>query len=116
MCSECLRPRLLHASYKLSWLDKQAVASTVKEVLYSCGASFKQIIPEGVDPELVSRVFAKNNLSCSMPVEIPCYFSGAFEDICIHCACNSKQAELLSPDGAYPVCKYCNEVGNEKTL
>ena len=54
MCSECLRPRLLHAKHKLSWPDKQAVASAVKEVLYSCGASLKEILPEGVDSELVS--------------------------------------------------------------
>ena len=43
MCSECLRPRLLYAKHKLSWPEE--------EVLYSCGASLKEIIPEGVDPK-----------------------------------------------------------------
>ena len=33
------------------------MTSAVKEVLYSCGASLKEILPEGVDPELVSRVW-----------------------------------------------------------
>ena len=122
MCGECLRPRVLHSKHKISFKDQKVLLQTLEDILFSCGASFKEVSPS-IQPEdrseaassIFNRVFVRENLSCEMPVEVTYFSSESFVDICVHCACiNSTQAALTLPVGAYPICSVCVEDGKDK--
>ena len=102
MCGECLRPRVLHSKHKISFKDQKVLLQTLEDILFSCGASFKEVSPS-IQPEdrseaassIFNCVFVRENLSCEMPVEVTYFSSESFVDICVHCACiNSTQAAL----------------------
>lgn len=122
LCCECLRPRVLHSKHKISLGDKNVLKRTLEDILYSCGSSLKEVSPliqprdDTTCKSLFERIFVRENLDCQSPVEVPYFSSEAFEDVCVHCACNSTQTELTHPNGAYPICVECMEEGKEKIL
>ena len=124
MCGECLRPRVLYSNHKISFKDRKVLLQTLEDILFSCGASFKEVSPS-IQPEdrsaaassIFNRAFVQENLSCEMPVEVTYFSSESFVDIilCVHCACiNNTQAALTLPVGAYPIRSVCVEDGKDK--
>lgn len=51
LCSECLRPRVIYAQYKLSCAEEVALYRTIEGLLYTCGSTFT-----GVQVETQSRM------------------------------------------------------------
>ena len=86
--------------------------------LYSCGSSLTGLEEEirGSDhhsvKDLFSRVYARENLTCEAPVEIPYYSSEMFLSVCTHCGC----AWTGTEEGKYPLCDYCKQQGHTPLL
>lgn len=45
VCSECLRPQVLHSKHKISLGDKNVLKRMLEDILYSCGSSLKEVSP-----------------------------------------------------------------------
>ena len=99
-CINCCWPRLLYAQKKV----QASVLNTLKLALngfqFICGMSLQEIILDDNTPEqkIVSKVFARENISCMSNIETPYFSSGKFTKICIICG---KSTNL-------PKCHWCN--------
>ena len=94
MCSECLRPRVIYARYKLIHAEQVALYRTIEGLLYTCGSTLKGVQVEtqsrtelSVVNGLFEKIYVQENNTCSDPVEIPYYSSERFQPICTPCAC-----------------------------
>ena len=106
--SECLRPRVLYSQKKVSYGERTVVRRTLEQMLYSCGSKLDiEPVILGGDPSsaatVFTRVMVRLNLTCSNPVEVPYYSSECFEDICVHCACQTQ----CTIDGQFPIRNEC---------
>ena len=85
---------------------------TLEQMLNTCGSKLdiEPIVLRG-DPSsaatVFTRVMVRLNLTCNDPVEVPYYSSECFEDICVHCACQTQ----CTIDGQYPICNECKGDG-----
>ena len=85
----------------------------LETVEYSCGAVLSLFVDdeaEEADDHPLKSVFVRADLSCSEPVEIPYYSSGAFPRICSHCATSEDLKVGAGTEGFYPMCSACFEV------
>ena len=98
--------QVLHSKHKISLGDNKVLKRTLEEILYFCGSSLQGVSPlihPGDDTtckSLFERIFVRENLDCQTPVEVPYFSSEVFEDVCVHCACNSTQTHS---NGTYPI-------------
>ena len=107
-CINCCWPRLLYAQKKV----QASVLNTLKCALngfqFICGTSLQEIILDDNTPEqkIVSKVFARENISCMSNIETPYFSSGRFTKICIICG----KSTNLHPDDKinFPKCHRCN--------
>ena len=118
LCSECLKPRVIYAQHKLSHLDQSVLDRVFDSFLYSCGSSLSGLEEEIHSSDhhsvknLFSRVYARENLTCEAPIEIPYYSSEMFVSVCTHCGC----AWTGTEEGRYPLCDYCKQQGHHSPL
>ena len=68
---------------------------------YSCGSSIQEI--DGDRGDILDRVFARANLVCNTPIELP-YYTVGHMDICLYCG---NDHSLTVKDGCYPICAEC---------
>ena len=61
---------------------------------------------------IFSKVYVRENLSCSIAVELTYYSSNIFPDVCIHCG--TKQNLLPTSTETYPRCRgrACSKQGD----
>ena len=85
------------------------VRRTLEQMLYTCGSKLdiEPLIHPPSAATVFTRVMVRLNLTCNDPVEIPYYSSECFEDICVHCACQTQ----CTIDGQYPICNDCKGDG-----
>ena len=73
----------------------------MEDLEYTCGSVFADI--EAEDDSILRLVFAKANLTCNSPTEIPYYKAGNYPT-CYYCGTENS----LRDDGTYyPVCVAC---------
>ena len=56
------------------------------------------------DETVLSKVFARENISCKSPIELPYYSCKAFKQVCIQCG---KANKLIVDPQHYPQCERC---------
>ena len=90
-CTECTRPRVLHAAHKVKQHDKEELELALQDLHYSCGSTLQEMLDKdeeqgssepastGVVAEanthkssaVLSAVFIRGDLTCSDHVELP---------------------------------------------
>ena len=84
---------------------------TIEGLLYTCGSTLKgvQVVTQSRTelPVVKEKVYVRENIACSDPVEIPYYSSEKFQSICTHCECECD----VDIEGQYPLCEYCRDQG-----
>ena len=56
------------------------------------------------DETVLSKVFARENISCKIPIELPYYSCNTFKQVCIQCG---KASKLIVDPQHYPQCECC---------
>ena len=59
------------------------------------------------DETVLSKVFARENISCKIPIELPYYSCNTFKQVCIQCG---KASKLIVDPPHYPQCECCQEI------
>ena len=59
------------------------------------------------DETVLSKVFARENISCKSPIELLYYSCKAFKQVCIQCG---KASKLIVDPPHYPQCECCQEI------
>lgn len=109
-CDECKKPRLLYAKLKLKGEDISTLKRTLNDLLYVCGGSLREISgDENSNADISDKVFVRENLCCTSPIELPYYSVGTYQSICIFCGCSET---LTNTPEAYPKCIGCNDKEN----
>ena len=81
--------------------QKDKLENLLEDLEYTCGSVFADI--EAEDDSVLRLVFAKANLTCNSPTEIPYYKAGK-DPICYYCGTDN----FLRNDGTnYPMCGAC---------
>ena len=107
-CLECDKPRVLYAARKLKKTEITQLDRALDHVDYTCGTILGDYVEDsgnGPEPEILSKVFARQNLKCRMTVEIPYYSSAAFPLMCCYCASGANLATGEAAVDIYPTCK-----------
>ena len=102
---------MLYASWKLGWKDQQDLELEVGDVMYTCGMDLQDCVPADLSPEAkqahpFSRIFVRQNLSCTTPIETPYFSLECFDPICSYCG----SSDLLPTSETvcmYPLCFIC---------
>ena len=60
------------------------------DVMYTCGMDLQDCVPADLSPEAkqahpFSRIFVRQNLSCTTPIETPYFSLECFDPICSYC-------------------------------
>ena len=97
-CSERKESRVIYAAKKLKSDEHAKLQKLLKTHIYICGTSFADINENPV-------AYVRENLSCSVPIEIP-YYGVDFPNICIYCG-SPKNPRAIEPQ-FYPQCKHCS--------
>ena len=80
-----------------------------EEISHSCGTILQDIVLyDDTYNGIITNVFVKANLNCSLPMEIP-FYSACNEPVCYHCGCEENQdgKTLVKDDAKYPMCNAC---------
>ncbi|XP_046584517.1 uncharacterized protein LOC124291543 [Haliotis rubra] len=107
VCQECNKPRLLHAAKKLKEKELFELDKCIEDIDFSCGSCLKDF--KETQDGVLSRVFVRKDLQCSLPVEIPYYSSVLYPQICCHCACSDIIVGEAAVD-VYPICVECIKI------
>ena len=113
VCTECKKPRLLHAKNKLKDGAPAIAKRMIKKIDYMCGATLQEYMGSGGDRDvdILDRLFVRANLSCTSKIELP-YYSvrvGSFPMICIYCGTVGTKRTLNNSVENYPKCQNCVE-------
>ena len=100
-CVDCFKPRLLHSQRKLKPDDVWWLDSLLEDMSYSRGSSIQEM--DGDRWDILDRVFARANLVCNTPIELP-YYTVGHVVICQHCG---NDESLTVKDGCYHICAEC---------
>ena len=75
----------------------------------SCGSVFQEIMLDKSNPDepVLSKVFARENISCKSPIELLYYSCKAFKQVCIQCG---KASKLIFDPQHYPQCEHCKGI------
>ena len=99
-CAECKKSRVIYAAKKLKPGDHSKLQKLLKNHIYICGTSFKDINENPV-------AHVKENLSCSVPIETQ-YYGVDFPNICIYCG-TAKNLRAIEAE-LFPQCKHCSGI------
>ena len=91
----------MYAKRALKRHQKEELEKLLEDLEYTCGSVFEDI--ETDDDSVLRLVFAKANLTCNSPTEIPYYGTGN-DPICYHCGTENS---LRDDSTNYPVCEAC---------
>ena len=82
-------------------------------VEYICGSILSEYSRDESNKDLLilKAVFVKENLACSINIELPYYSCDFLKVICIYCGCGGKN--LITTPESYPKCQKCK---NEKDV
>lgn len=109
LCIDCDKPRVLYAAKKLSKSELTVLLKIMERYQYSCGCCLQDLkTGDGTTPRvdnLLTKVFLRSNLTCTVPMEVPYFSSDAFEDVFFFCA---QKLNLMRGDGCYPLCNQCH--------
>lgn len=113
-CIDCEKPRVIHASVKLTEPESALLERVLALYHYSCGSELQELKPADDTravraPRIISlldKVFVRANLTCQCSVEIPYFSSKSFPPVCFYCAAED---DLETQEGQYPVCKVCRD-------
>ena len=97
------------------WSDKAKwVKSMMKKVPYVCEASLSECVGNGRDPDekFLSRVFVRENISCSSKIELPYFSVEAYPILCIYCGIGGTKRTLNKSVEHYPQCQSCSDKPN----
>ena len=111
-CLECDQPHILHAARKLKVMEISQLDRPLEGVHYTCSMVLGDYVEDsgsGPEPEILSKIFVRQDLRCSMPVEIPHYSSAAFPLVCCYCTPGQNLATGEAARDIYPTCKDCLE-------
>ena len=80
---------------------------------YICGSILTEYFGDESNKDLLifKAVFVKENVSCSINIELPYYSCDFLKVICIYCGCDGKN--LITTPESYPKCQKCK---NEKDV
>ena len=65
------------------------------------------------DETVLSKVFARENISCKIPIELPYYSCNTFKQVCIQCG---KASKLIVDPQHYPQCERCKRIEKIKII
>lgn len=110
LCSECLRPRVLHSQKKVPNGERVVIRSSLEQILYTCGSSLDMdpIIYRG-DPPAATTVFLRVIVRLNL---IQWRFHITQVNVCVHCAC----PQQITIGGQYPICQECRDSGKIAAL
>ena len=97
------------------WSDEAKwVKRVMKKVSYMCGASLSEYVGNGRDPDekFLSRVFDRENISCSSKIELPYFSVEAYPILCIYCGIGGTKRTLNKVVEHYPQCQSCSDKPN----
>ena len=100
-CGACFRWRVLYSMYSLKRGQKKELEWFMEDLEYTCGSCFADT--EADEQSVLNSIYAKANLTCNSPIEIPYYRAGK-DPICYHCGGDS---ELQNAESNYPICLAC---------
>ena len=95
-CRECKKTRLLYAQKKFQQLEGNSSKRLLGRGEYICGAVLSGG-DDNRDTTVISKVFAKENLSCSNNIDLPYYSCDGLKPICTYCGKGEKN--LITPNG-----------------
>ena len=81
----------------------------LKDFQFVCGLVFQEIMTDKNNPDetVLSKVFARENISCKIPIELPYYSCNAFKQVCIQCG---KTSKLIVDLQHYSQCERCKGI------
>lgn len=103
-CHECEKWRLIYSKHALTSSEKKELQIVLENLLFSCGSSFTDIDCE--ESSVLKKVFCRQNINCSSPMEIP-YYSTNHEDLCYYCGADKDFATGETFINKYPICNLC---------
>ena len=80
-CGECRKQRVIHSKHVLKNGECEKLKHALSGLQYVCGSSEYDSEKEGI----LGKTFVRENLSCTMDIEINYYSAGIYNNICIHC-------------------------------
>ena len=91
-CRECHKPRLLYSIAKLKDGELRSFKRVCNDFQFACGSVFQEVMVDKNNPDetILSKVFARENISCQSLIELSYYSCKAFEPVCIQCGKASK--------------------------
>lgn len=127
-CCECNKWRVLYSKTKLNAIEVSTLKRYFDTIQYACGDTFENAENESSDSEhddsdnigdLFKKVKINDSLTCNLPMEVPYYSSGLFENICFQCGNipeeNDESINSVSiDDGYYYYCNECNSSVSDK--
>ena len=100
---------MLHSRTKLKDGELKSFKRVLNDFQFVCGSVFQEIMVDKNNPDetLLSKVFARENISCKSSIELPHYSCKAFKQVCIQCA---KASKLIVDPQYYPQCECCKGI------
>ena len=95
-CDECGKWRLLYSRKKTAKAQRDELQEIIEMLTYSCGSRLQDI--QDTSAEVDQENFAKANLSCTSPIEVPYYSSNYELYICYHCGAESDRVPKITPN------------------
>ena len=108
-CTECHKPRLLYPRTKLKDGELRSLKRVLNDFQFVCGSVFQEIMLDKNKPDetVLSKVFARENISYKGPIELPYYPCKAFKQVCIQCG---KTSKLIVDLQHYSQCERCKGI------
>ena len=103
------KPRLLYSRTKLKDGELRSFKCMLNDFQFVCGSVFQEIMLDKNNPDepVLSKVFARENISCKSPIELLYYSCKAFKQVCIQCG---KVSKLIVDPQHYPQCEHCKGI------
>ena len=99
-CCECSKWRLLYSKSVVKRNQKTELEILLEDIHYVCGNTLTEI---DCDNAILDGIYARINLSCTTPIEIP-YYSAGNDPICYFCG---TEDGLRDQCDTYPICILC---------
>ena len=105
-CTECHKPRLLYSRTKLKDGELRSFKRVLNSFQFVCGSVFQEIMVDINNPDetVLSKVYARENISNKSPIQLLYYSCKAFKQVCIQCG---KASKLIVDPQHYPQCECC---------
>ena len=100
-CIDCKKQRMIYSKSKLKLVELNQLKRALSGLQYICGSVFSEFDADEGN-HILSNVYVRGNLSCTMDMEFTYYSSGIFPDTCVHCGTKQNLVKCVEN---YPRCR-----------